>query len=102
MIAYFRMLYYLIGIFIVFSILSIPSIVIYSSYDGLAELSNYSKSKYTLGNMGYSGATCSSMYLGVGKEQTISCDNGKITKLYSYGLIPSNFEGRKDFCGEAS
>ena len=71
MIAYFRMLSYFIAIFLLFSILSIPSIVIYSSYDGLDDLSNYSKARFSLGNIGYSGSVCMSMYIGVGKDHTI-------------------------------
>lgn len=55
----------MIFLFAIFTLLSIPAIAIYSSHDGLEGQANYSRAKYSLGNMGFSGATCSSMFLGV-------------------------------------
>lgn len=65
MIAYFRLLIYLTISFLLFTLLSIPALVIYSSYDGLSWLGNYSKTKYSLGNMGFTGYYCDSTYYGL-------------------------------------
>lgn len=65
-IAYFRMLQAFIMLFIFFSILSLPALYIYSSHNGLSSLKNYSKTQFSLGNLGFSDNVCFSMYLGVG------------------------------------
>ena len=65
MVAYFRMLVYLMSIFAFFTLLQIPSIYFYQSYKGLEGLSNYSKAKYSIGNMGFSGPNCVSTYVGL-------------------------------------
>jgi hypothetical protein len=41
------------------------------------------------------------MYLGVDYASSFSCKEGKITTLYSYGLIPSDSTD-KDYCGLSS
>ena len=90
MVAYFRMLSSLIIIFLLFSLLIIPSLYIYSSYNGMEGLQNYSKAKYSIGNLGFSGVTCLSIYLGLGdKHMQIGCRVGTIQSLYSFGLIPA-------------
>lgn len=99
MVAYFRMLSSFIIVFFIFSLISIPAIGIFSSYNGLADLSNYSKTKYSLGNLGFSENICVSMYVGVGMAHNIQCKVGTISKLYSFGLIPSDFNQPSDFCG---
>jgi hypothetical protein len=72
------MLVSFIAIFVLFTLISIPAICIFSSYDGLEGLSNYSKAKYSIGNMGFSENICVSMYLGVGQEHAIQCKVGTI------------------------
>jgi hypothetical protein len=67
MVAYFRMLSSFIAVFLIFSILSIPAICIYSSHEGMVGLTNYAKARFSLGNMGFSTNICTSMFLGVGK-----------------------------------
>ena len=67
MIAYFRMIRMMIGLFMLFTLLSIPAIAIYSKYDGISGLSNYSRAKYSLGNMGFSSANCQSIQILVGE-----------------------------------
>jgi hypothetical protein len=54
MVAYFKMLKSLILMFIIFTLLSIPAICIYTHHNGQKDLVNYSKSRYTLGNLGFS------------------------------------------------
>jgi hypothetical protein len=58
MVAYFKMLTYLIGIFLLFSLMMIPAIYTYLSYNGLEGLISYSKSKYSIGNFGFSETVC--------------------------------------------
>ena len=53
--------------FLFFSILMIPAVFIYSSNNGLEGLNNYFKARYSLGNIGFSGDICRSMYLGLDK-----------------------------------
>ena len=58
MVAYYTMLRTLIYMFIVFTFLMIPVITTYGSYTGLSSGSNYSKTKYSLGNMGFTEHIC--------------------------------------------
>lgn len=58
MVAYYTMLRTLIYMFIVFTFLMIPVITTYASYDGLSKGNNYSKTKYSLGNMGFTEHIC--------------------------------------------
>ena len=103
MIAYFRMLSFLILGFIIFTILSIPALAIYAKYNGLEGLSNYSKAKYSIGNMGFSGPNCVSTYVGLQYQQKLYCQVGQISQLFYTGLIPSSIDAnQKDFCGDSS
>ena len=58
--AYFGMLRTFICIFAVFSIIMSPLLIIYGTTNGLVIESNPRtvKARYTLGNLGFSGATC--------------------------------------------
>jgi hypothetical protein len=73
--------------FLLFSLLMIPGMYLYSKNDGMVGLSNYSKAKYTVGNIGFSADNCQSMYLGIDKPQNFSCREGSM-KLSYFGLIP--------------
>ena len=84
--------------FFLFSLLMIPAIVLYGTNNGLRDLSNFSKARFSLGNFGFSGDICRSMYLGVNREQIFSCKEGRISELANYGLIPTDYRG-KDYCG---
>ena len=39
------------------------------------------------------------MYLGLNKNQTFSCKQGKMQVLKNYGIIPSDSQ-QKDYCGD--
>jgi len=62
MVAYFSMLKALILMFSLFTLLVLPVISIYGSYDGLSSGNNYSKTKYSLGNMGFSEHICKHIF----------------------------------------
>eukprot|EP00347_Sterkiella_histriomuscorum_P002409 403368266 len=102
LVAYFKMIKTFIFLFFVFSLLSIPAIGIYSSHKGLEGLQNYSRAKFSLGNMGFSDSICMSMYLGVDGPQQIQCREGKISSLFSQGIIPKVNNGQEAYCGLSS
>lgn len=52
-------------LFALFSLLSVPALAIYASHDGLEGLQNYARARFSLGNLGFSGAICQSMFVGV-------------------------------------
>ena len=58
--AYFGMLRTFICIFVVFTIIMTPLLVIYGTTDGLVVPSNSktAKARYSLGNLGFSGSSC--------------------------------------------
>ena len=75
----------------------IPAFYIYGKTDGLLVQSNpkTTKAKFSLGNLGFSGSTCISQYVGlegndVGIRQLV-CLQGTLGDLYSYGILPDNF-----------
>lgn len=84
--------------FLTFSILSVPMIVLYAKEDGLAGLNNYAKAQFSLGNFGFAKDVCYSMYLKLDFDTTLSCPDGTISELSNSGFIPSTYD-RKDYCG---
>jgi hypothetical protein len=86
--AYFRMLKIMIAMFLFFSILQIPAIAIFSSYNGMNNLTNSSRDKFSLGNFGFSSTVCSSSYVGIGLPLNFDCRIGTISQIYSIGLLP--------------
>ena len=95
------MLKTMILMFFIFTLLMTPAIILYSSNDGLFGLSNYSKAKYSLGNLGFSGDSCRSTYVAIDKEQTFSCREGRISEVKNFGLIPNDSKNNKDYCGNS-
>jgi hypothetical protein len=65
MVAYFSMLKALILMFSIFTLLVLPVISIYGSYTGLESGDNYAKSKYSLGNMGFSEHICKHIFTSI-------------------------------------
>lgn len=84
--------------FFIFSLLVIPAIYINASHNGLQRLPNYMKARFSLGNLGFSQDICDSMYLGLNKPQTFSCEEGKIKVLNNFGIIPLD-ASNKAYCG---
>lgn len=87
--AYFKMLRILTVMFLFFSALMVPAMMIYKSEDGLAGTLNYDAVKYTLGNMGFSSSHCISQYTNLNRPRTLSCTTGKMTQLKYSGIIPN-------------
>ena len=96
--AWFNMLWTFILLFSLFTIIMLPAMFIYGRTDGLYVESNAaktSKAKYSVGNLGFSGSTCISQYVGLSnKNREIVCLQGAIGELYSYGVLPNNFENK--------
>jgi hypothetical protein len=92
------MIKYMFFMFLLFSILSIPAIVMYARENGLKGLNNYSKTQFSLGNFGFSKDVCYSMYLKLGLPVSLSCPDGEISQLHNFGFIPSDSDD-KDYCG---
>jgi hypothetical protein len=92
------MLKIMISMFLVFSILQIPALAIYSSHNGMGNLTNSSRDKFSLGNFGFSSTVCSSTYTGIGLPLNFDCRIGSISEIYSIGLLPQG-KDRTDYCG---
>jgi hypothetical protein len=91
MVAYFSMLRALVLSFILFSLLAFPMISTYASYKGLDSGNNYSKTKFSLGNFGFSEHLCKHIFVGVDEgKYEFSCRAGRISKLVWNGILPSN------------
>lgn len=71
----------------VFTILAIPSLVIYSNGTGYAYTNKRLQGReiYSLGNMGYSSVQCSSIPMGIG-VLSLSCPYGQIGEILDYGV----------------
>ena len=93
------------------SVVTIPLMMTFASFDGLKNQPNYSWNQYTLGNIGGSDAFCTQatfMGQGVATVMSIDCPNGTVINLdkkaintgspmFAAGIIPSNSEVN-DYC----
>ena len=50
---------------------------------------NYANTQFTLGNLGYSKASCVQQYVTLDEDRLLGCEVGVMTKLYSFGIIPT-------------
>ena len=91
MISYFNLLYSLICLFSLLTLLSIPSMLMFSTYHELDGVSNTRYAKYSLGNMGYSQTKCFQSILGA-NTLYMECKTGTITEMKAFGLIPDREE----------
>ena len=64
MCAYFSLLRTFAALFLILTILILPTIFIYSSKGGLQNVRNYSRSRFSMGNMGFDQSFCVSQYIG--------------------------------------
>lgn len=90
--AYFKMLRFFTVLFLIFSVLMVPAMMIYKSQEGLEGTYNYNAAKFTLGNMGFSSSVCVSQYTNLDAPRTLSCTTGKMSQLVYSGLIPNTTE----------
>jgi len=65
MVAYFSMLRALIACFVFFSLLAVPMIQTYASYSGLESGNNFAKTKFSLGNFGFTEHLCKHIFIGI-------------------------------------
>ena len=90
MVAYFGMLRALIFMFAIFTLIAVPIISVYASYSGLEQGNNYSKTKYSLGNLGFTEYLCKHIFIGNGGEFQFQCRTGTVGKFYKAGILPAN------------
>lgn len=105
MVAYFSMLKALILMFSIFTLLALPVINIYGGYDGLESGNNYSKTKYSLGNLGFSEHICKHIFTEIDGKYRFACRTGTIEKLVFQGVLPHNddpaqFEQYMGYCND--
>ena len=80
---------HLIFIFTLFTLLSIPNLIIYSGYDAMKGMSN-TLSVLTLGNLGFTSSNCFSVTKEIG-SMTIFWNTGVFSNtIGSYGIMPSD------------
>ena len=85
----FSLMKHLIFIFTIFTLFSIPNLVIYSSYDAMKGMSN-TFSVLTLGNFGFTSSNCFSVTKEIG-NMTIFWNTGVFSNtIGSYGIMPSD------------
>ena len=64
-VAFLRMIKYMMWMFLLFTFLMVPAVYLYNKNDGMQGLSNYSKARFTVGNIGFSADNCKTLYLGI-------------------------------------
>ncbi|CAI2375497.1 unnamed protein product [Moneuplotes crassus] len=93
-VAQFDLMKYLIIAFILFTLLSIPMIVIYSGYDNMRGTKKESYTAPTLGNFGFSTSSCYTVPKKM-ESMILFCNTGTLSaKIGSYGIVPSDAEDR--------
>lgn len=78
--AFFDMMVLLIKLFTILTLLAIPAMFIYSSFNGLEKYRNYSKAKYSMGNMGYASSNCYSISYG-SENIMLNCNGGNLESI---------------------
>lgn len=93
MIAYFNFYEYLILLFFVMTLLTLPSMYLFSTTQkGNQEYTDQRQGrlfKYNMGSYGFSSTLCRNIGVGIGKL-SLSCETGRIKKIVDFGIIPSN------------
>ena len=84
-VAYFEFTEMLIVLFFVLSLLAIPLMHTFSSYDSGRPGALFSR--FEIANMGFSSSTCRHSDLGVGKLY-LTCSVGTVEGITGFGLIP--------------
>jgi hypothetical protein len=85
-IAYRDLMFTLMILFSVLSVLMIPAMIFYSSYDAIPSNVVKPYARLSLGNMGYSTTQCTSVLYGLGKIP-LSCPTGTyITDVTQFGI----------------
>ena len=64
-VAFLRMIKHMMWMFLLFTLLIIPAVIIFYKNDGMQGLTNYSLARFTAGNFGFSADNCRSLYLGI-------------------------------------
>jgi hypothetical protein len=107
-VAYFKLLYSLLGVFFIISLLMLVNISIFRS-SGLQSGSKGSwAQQYTMGNLGFSRSICVIQYLGLPNKQELGCARGTMETMTYHGIVPEKkdivfTDGSKaepDFCGD--
>ena len=62
-VAYFSLLRTMIVMFFLFSLLSIYPLWAYTSNDGMVDAGNYSRARFSIGNLGFQEALCQRTFL---------------------------------------
>jgi hypothetical protein len=91
--SYFHVIKVVIFLFFVLTLVNIPVLRVYTSYNNYKDETSDKLFKITsLGNMGFSQTKCTSSYLGT-DQIVLSCKTGQINAFVDYGIIPK-FENR--------
>jgi len=90
--AYFDTLTSFIKLFFILTLVHIPLIWFYASFNGLRQLDGVSRAAVlSIGNLGFSQAVCQTVSYGV--EQTVlTCPYGSVIEIYDFGLNPKDPE----------
>lgn len=94
MVAYRDLMFTLICLFTMCTLLMVPAFSFYVNGNGMSAPESYDI--YSLGNMGYSTIKCSNLPVDLNKI-TMTCSYGQISKVYHFGVNPSNITN-KDTC----
>ena len=96
-VAQFDLMRYLIFAFTIFSLLSIPMIMIYQGYDAMKGTKKESYTASTLGNFGFSTSACYSVPKKM-ETMILFCNTGALSpQIGSYGIMPHDAED-KNYC----
>jgi hypothetical protein len=74
----------------VITVLVIPILYFYSQGKAFENHNGYGLLMFSLGNLGQAESQCHHQFVGIDKEFEYNCQNGKISELVHFGLIPNN------------
>lgn len=93
--AYRDLIFIMFALFAVLTLLMVPAMMFYKSYNGITGTS-VGYSKLSLGNLGYSSTQCQIVPLDLGKV-TMFCPYGTVADIKYLGINPSTMKER-DIC----
>lgn len=96
-VAYVGMLYRMTWMFVLFSILLLPTIHAFKSGDAYEGDQFVGKAVYMISNMGYSSVECRNIPVSLGSIG-VTCPFGRVGKIFDYGINNPDLPGPIDAC----
>jgi len=96
--SYLNLIKAMMALFLCLSIIHLPLMSKYSSWDPLPDTGLM---QYTVGNLGQSTTQCAQRILGRG-NLSLSCHTGKITNITHFGIFMNNYKDKEQCSNDDS